>query len=415
MRQRAFAYAWLLGVGVLPGPVLAAAPQMPLQPSAQAQVVPLWRKPVVRQGLVRTVIDSQATPAIDLAGKQVICGTGESQIVALDLHNTALRWRYKYTAPIEGQLVLVALEDADNAAKLGASPNRQLAIVGAKDGALLAIDAADGQLVWRTQLDAEVRAAPHAVAGRLYVTTSANQMLALDVRSGRVLWSTGRSPSPGMTVQGHAAALRIGDRVFTSYADGFAVAVDAASGTPLWSRPLSLSGGRFVDADAGPVQAGAHVVFASLTDGLYALDVRDGSPIWQQALRDVSAMTVVPASENQSERIVAADVDGNVWALDGDSGRILWRTSLGATPVVAVQTWQGGVAALAGEQGVWLLDPARGTPISVQALGGHAGGHLASTGNYLAHLSRSGALLFWQGAQALALPKTAPGAKTAKP
>jgi outer membrane protein assembly factor BamB len=351
-----------------------------VETATTALVTPLWRRPVVRTGMARRLSDSLSTPGIGLG--RLVVGTGEGFIVAVQVSDGATVWRRKYRAPIVSGATMVTIPSS--------AGGRQLAILGAQDGVLLAVDVATGDLAWQVPLDFEVTAAPVFAHGRLLVTSESNQVVALDAASGALLWSQSRPPRPGLTMQGHAQPVVHGGRVFATFSDGFAMAMDEETGSVSWARPLSLRAGSFIDADATPVVKDQTVFCASLTDGVYALAADTGETLWHRPLTDVVSLV------HTGHIVFASDTSGHVWLLEPTTGTLRGAVHLDAGPAGALVDLGDAVALTAGPLGLVLLSPTTGKPLGSQSLGGLPGGQLAVAHGYIAHLTRSGHMMLWQ-------------------
>ena len=384
-------------------PAHAARRPTTVSPARQGDLFALWQRPTVRTGPERLVTDSLGTPALYRPARRgepnlVLLGTAEGEVLAVDEASGALRWRLRHGAAIDGEVSL----HAPKALGLGTDETPSVAVVGGRDGVLLAVDAATGRVRWRSVLEAPSRAAALSVDGKLYVTTEANQVAALDGATGHILWSQGRPPSVGLALLGHGRPALAGDRVVAAFADGFAMAVATDDGRVLWERPLSLRGGRFVDADADPVVVGDKVFLASVTDGVYALELSTGQTAWNRPLCEVLSMCALPADavHGRPALLVVGDVFGQVRGLRQDNGRPVWRLDAGAGPAVGLSPLGDGVAFLAGERGLVYADAMDGRPRSTYALGGMPGGGLATVGEHAAHVARDGRLFAWQARSA---------------
>jgi eukaryotic-like serine/threonine-protein kinase len=135
-------------------------------------------------------------------------------------------------------------------------------------GGYNALDARDGTLLWHHDLDGDPSGTAVVVDGIAYVGAAAaggGHLQALDARTGELLWSDRDSVfSPG-----------VADGIAVSPGDaGVVVAHDARAGTELWrtpvagpTRPLAIAGGMaFVGADD------LHAVIA--------LDLHTGAQTW---------------------------------------------------------------------------------------------------------------------------------------
>lgn len=144
-------------------------------------------------------------------------------------------------AVVAGALVVVARDDgggAGTAARAAGSGTRSGA---ASAGAAAArpIRPADvGRLApsWRVDGQVGVTGKPAVRAGTVYFGNWAGSVVAADLRTGHVEWSTPVTAEPGTQVDG--AALATGTRVYVGDADGMLHALRRDTGKPVWSRPL---------------------------------------------------------------------------------------------------------------------------------------------------------------------------------
>lgn len=413
LRRRAITLCLLASL-----PTAAVARPRRVEPGRQKDLFALWQRPTVRTGADRQVTDSLGTPALYVppahaaTPPSVLLGTAEGEVLAVVQASGALRWRHVHGAAIDGVVTL----HAPRALGLGAGETPSVAVVGGRDGVLVALDADDGRVRWRATLDAPCRAATVAADGRLYVTTEANQLAALDGATGRVLWTQGRPPPVGLALLGHARPALADGCVVAAFADGFVVAADVRDGRMLWERPLSLRGGRFVDADASPIVIDGRVYVASVTDGVYALALSSGQTLWHRPLTEVLSLCAVPAdgARKVPALLLTGDVFGKVVALRLEDGRPYWRLDAGAGPALDIGPLADGIAFVAGERGLVYADAATGEPRSVYPLGGAPGGGLATNAGAAAHVARDGRLFVWQAraqaaGDALFSPATAKG------
>lgn len=404
-------------------PPTPAARPVRTAPQRASMLVPLWRRPVVRVGMQRRLSDSLSTPAISARHQRVLVGTGEGFIYALHLDDGHVLWRRSYRAPMVSQATLIELPAAAAAdasaegvaqAEPGVAPRsalpREAVVLGASDGTLLAVDVTTGALIWKAELEFEVTAAPTYAAGKLFVTSESNQVVALEAATGKPLWSQSRPSRQGLTMQGHARATVTHDLVLCSFSDGFAMALSQQTGQILWSRPLSLRPGSFIDADATPVVADGHVFVASLTDGIYALTLDGGETAWHHAVTDVVSLV------HTGNILFAADTQGNVYLLDPTTGRPRNQVHLDARPAGALVDLGDAVALTGGPLGLILLSPVTGKPLGTQSMGGMPGGELAYGHGHVAHLTRSGHVMLWSHtadmADSAVSAPASPGART---
>ncbi|MBN9506311.1 MAG: PQQ-binding-like beta-propeller repeat protein [Altererythrobacter sp.] len=152
---------------------------------------------------------------------------------------------------------------------------------------VFAFDAADGTMLWRYQRKLPEGAAANSkktialYGDKLYAATSDNHMVALDARTGRLVWDVVLTDKPGMRNPG--GPLVADGVVMQGFANntpggGLIVAVDAETGKPLWSFETVAKpgqpGGDTWNGLAGELRKGGSV----WTSGSY--DAETGLALW---------------------------------------------------------------------------------------------------------------------------------------
>ena len=192
--------------------------------------------------------------------------------------------------------------------------------------------------------------APVARAGnQLFVTTADNNVIALDAGSGTRQWSypTGQSIWAAPTVSDGV--------VYAASLDGSVYALSATppdeTGLLLWQKDLGA-------ALPGSITIGDGLVYAGgFGSTMYALDAGSGDVVWEVPAED----WIWNGAVLLDDRIIFADVAGNVYALDAATGRSLWMTAAGGQ-VKARPVLHEGVLY------VVTIDDSERTPISGQLL-----------------------------------------------
>ena len=209
------------------------------------------------------------------------------------------------------------------------------ALFGDDSGAVYALDAQKGTLLWKTQVDshplARIVGAPTLYQHRLYVgVSSSEQSAALDVRyacctfrgsvaaldmmTGRILWKTyvvGDEPKPFRNSMG---GQEIGP------AGG---AVSAAPTIDIQLHVLYVGTGGSLTAIRPP-----------MTDAVVALDLNAGQVRWvkqfarqdQPGAADFSSAPILRTLADGKQVVFAAQKSGIIYALDPDhGGEVLWQ------------------------------------------------------------------------------------------
>lgn len=362
-----------------------------------------------------------------IRGETVYLQDSASSVYALDARTGALRWKHPFAAPNDGPNGLSV-----SGARL----------YGATDTTAFALDAATGRLLWTRRLTGRfeqfVGIAPVLDRGRVYVSTQGfppggrGALYALSAATGRVVWrfDTIREPWPRFEAGGGGAwsALSVDERgnVYAGIANpgpwggskafpnggwfaGPALYTDSlvvlagASGALLWHDQVTAHDVRDYDFQVSPILAtlgGRRVVFGAGKAGrVVAWDRVARTRLWSRAvgthLHDLGPLPVqttrvcpglfggvltpmayargrlfVPVLELcMRESAVTtpsvlqrppAEGNGTIYALAAATGKTAWQRQLGSAPfgcatvardAVFVPTYDGRVIAFAAADG----------------------------------------------------------------
>ena len=191
---------------------------------------------------------------------------------------------------------------------------------------VLAFDAATGTEIWRSRVQAPVRAAPVVNGGRVFVITVENQVVALAADDGRQLWTYSGTATPTILLGGTAPAVDGGVAV-VAFTSGELIALRTDTGAVLWNESV-VTVRRTEAAASLPDIAGRPVidrgrVFAVGQSGLLvAIDLRTGRRAWEAPVPGIYQPWVA------GNFLYAVTIDSEVVCIDARSGRILWVTQL---------------------------------------------------------------------------------------
>ncbi|HZP73589.1 MAG TPA: PQQ-binding-like beta-propeller repeat protein [Gaiellaceae bacterium] len=154
---------------------------------------------------------------------------------------------------------------------------------------------------------------PSYCDGRLYVDLEGGMTVALDARTGRILW---RHRAPGFT----ASTPAIGrGRVIVSSHGGTVTALRSSDGALLWQLKTG------VPVESSPVVVG-NAVYVGASDGrLFSLDQRTGKVRWTYdvAGRISSSPSVLDG------RVFITTYSGGIFCLHAGNGRRIWSRFFG--------------------------------------------------------------------------------------
>jgi outer membrane protein assembly factor BamB len=326
-------------------------------------------------------------PEIDARNGRVFVGTSDRGLYALRASNGSTLWRFETLGSVQSEPLYDASLD--------------MVYFGSNDGALYAVHALDGRLAWRYDSGAEVARRPVIQGESLYFANAADNLFAVDRRSGQSIWHVHRTPALGMEISGYAGPSYDQGTVFFAFSDGHVGAYNAIDGNEKWT-PVDLSAEaeqsqgadalRYLDVDTTPVPddlgiQGRVVFVASYAGGVFALDQDRGAPVWKDekttGVTDLMlwrepAHAPHPGSPDyvpggpmvpKREILLASSGATGLWALDPVTGKTLWRVAIPEGGITAPAAVGGALLVGTSNYGAFLLSPRDGRPIDGFDLG----------------------------------------------
>ena len=223
-----------------------------------------------------------------------------------------------------------------------------------EDGVLDAFPAAGPRVVWRVPIAGGYAGAAVA-GGRVFVTdyvtaadvkvanferkasTGTERVLCLDEATGQLLW---KHEYPVTYTIAYPAGPRCtptvdGDRVYTLGAEGDLFCFDAATGKVVWSRDLKkdyATKAALWGWASHPLVDGEKLICIAGTDAAHAVafDTRTGKELWRAGTAPEQGYVPPSIIEAAGVRqLVLVKPDG-VYAVDPDTGKLLWETPYNA-------------------------------------------------------------------------------------
>ena len=214
--------------------------------------------------------------------------------------------------------------------------------------------ATNPRLAWRFDAGSEIYGSPALSAGRVFLTTKAGELVAVDAGTGTALW---RFDLSDYVVRSSPAV--IDDVVYVG--GGFNLfAVDAETGKKRWSVPLRYAG------QSAPTVAGDLVVVGSQEGWVYGINKDSGEMIW----RSPADGLIFGSPAVDHDMVVFGTDAGNVYALDAADGSVSWRATIDGA-VYASASILGDAAIVQSTAGkIFALDLREGTPLWSGDVGG---------------------------------------------
>ena len=214
-------------------------------------------------------------------------------------------------------------QDTDTVISGGLGAGDALVLVGTSDGEVLALSQERGEILWRSTVSSEVLASPQAAEGTVVVRTLDGKLFGLEAMSGARLWVYDRQV-PVLTLRGTSAPVVVSGRVIAGFDNGSLVALDLKTGKLIWETPLAQPRGRtelerMVDIDAEPVVFDEIIYAATFQGRVAAISLDSGQVDWDRDLSSYAGIGV------DSDNVYLTDAQSHVWALDRYSGASIWK------------------------------------------------------------------------------------------
>lgn len=291
-------------------------------------------------------IRARSQPAI--AAGAIFVGSHDGTLFALDRRTGCARWTFHAASEVRTGIAISPWAAGDAAV-------RPALYFGDLVGNLYAVNARTGALIWRRRPDdhpnATITATPVLYRGRLYAPVSSleearatdpayecctfrGSVVALEAADGKLLWQTYMTDPPVAQGVNAAGAKRFGP-----------------SGIALWNTPA-------IDAKRGRLYIGTGDNYSTPTspysDAILALDMKTGRVAWSyQAVEqdawnvactaadktncpaengpdyDFGAGAVLASASDGRDYVLAGQKSGLLYAVDPDNGRLVWKTRVG--------------------------------------------------------------------------------------
>jgi len=195
-----------------------------------------------------------------VSGDKVLAGSYDSFLYCLNTADGKVAWKFK----TEDQPI-----NCTPAVSGGA------AFISGCDQFLRVVDIKTGKQIAQVNMDGQAGASPAIVGDKAYVGTFANNVLGIDWKTEKVIW-TYKHPDKDFAFYSSAAIS--GDRILVGGRDKMLHCLDRGSGRAHWTFQTRAK------VDSSPTVVGERVFFGSYDGNLYGLKISDGSKLFTYAL-----------------------------------------------------------------------------------------------------------------------------------
>ena len=289
---------------------------------------------------------------VAIEGERLYVSNDEGRVLAINATNGDTLWDSEAvkTGKTGSRLLFWRRQTIEAGLSGGPGVGNGLVVIGGRNGEVIALDAETGAERWKAAVTSEVISSPLVTAGGLVVVRSNDgRTFGLDAADGTRKWVFDRG-LPNLSVRGNGAPVDGGELVYLGYDDGTVIALRAADGLAAWEQLVAEADGRndlerMADVD-GELQLGLSELYATSFQGqTMAIATNSGTPIWNRDIGSYAGLALL------ADRLILADPDGTVWALDRNGGSVLWKQEALARRWLTTPAVHGNYAVLGDIEG----------------------------------------------------------------
>lgn len=165
---------------------------------------------------------------------------------------------------------------------------------------------------------------PVSGGGKVFVADVTGAVSALSLYNGTLLWRNPLDNNGERTEVGYGGGVAYRDGVvYATSGYGYVVALDAATGTERWRRT------GVVPMRGAPTVTDQYVFAISQDNQILAMDRASGTDIWDQVgIAETAGVLGAASPAFDGETVVAGLSSGELMAMRGSNGRIVWQDSV---------------------------------------------------------------------------------------
>ncbi|MCR4920618.1 MAG: PQQ-binding-like beta-propeller repeat protein [Bacteroidaceae bacterium] len=239
--------------------------------------------------------------------KRVFVGDDEGRVQAFSLRDGKKLWEFSAKARVVG----------------GPTASCGIVVFGSADSKIYALDAVNGKLRWTLKASQPVLGAVSIDGGTAYVGASDSTFRAIDIRTGRLVWAY-----KGLRGYVMTKPLVTHDKVIFGAWDNTLYCLRRADGQELWRWTGGLSRMHFSPAQVWPVTSNGCVFIVDPQRAMTAIDLETGETRWRTFQSKVRESLGLSAD---GQRLYAKTMQDSIvcFAAQGDAPRQLWATDAG--------------------------------------------------------------------------------------
>ncbi len=248
---------------------------------------------------------NQLVPAVE--GDTLFVADASGEVMALERFTGKILWRKDLERPVSG----------------GVGAGYGQVLLGTLQGEVIALDSANGNELWRSRVSSEVLAPPASNGDVVVVQTQDDRLIALEASSGSQRWAYDNTPAV-LTLRGTSSPLVTNQLAIAGLSSGKVLALETRRGLPIWEQRVAVPSGRselerVVDIDGGLTLSGGTLYVVTFQGNVAALDLQTGRPLWQRQASSTGSVALGYGS------VYVTLAEGAVEGIDERSASALWK------------------------------------------------------------------------------------------
>ena len=251
---------------------------------------------------------NELEPALD--GDRIFAASANGEVLAISAADGDVLWRIRTRETITG----------------GVGAGNGMVMVGTENAEVIVFDQTDGSERWRATVTSEVLSPPQTNGDIVALQTVDDKLIALDFEDGGQRWIY-EANLPVLTLRGTSRPVIAGPVVIAGFSNGTLVAVNAEDGIWRWEERVAVPQGRYdidrvIDVD-GELLVTQNIVLATSYQGnLMGFDIQSGRIVW-----GMEGSSYHGLAEGFGNLYVCND-RGHIIAIRSNSDNEVWRNEV---------------------------------------------------------------------------------------
>ena len=199
---------------------------------------------------------------------------------------------------------------------------QQQLFVGTLNGYLLAVDLKTQKIQWHKQLSSTALSQPAVTQHDVIIHTHDGNVTAYERQTAKQLWQF-TADTPDLTLERDSSPVVDGSNVVVGLSNDQIAVLSLSNGKVQWQRPIALPAGNnavsnMVDVVSTPIVVDGTIYTVSYNGNIVSLQEHSGQLNWQHPASSFDNMAY------NDNTLYLTDAQGQVMAVDADSGKTLW-------------------------------------------------------------------------------------------